>query len=106
MPIVMDNLDILGLTTQQLNKVRDIAQQNFKVVEQINAEYHLLKTELKETLLDGEITSKEAANNLVAELAQLDKKRMSLTVECAQGLKAILSPEQFDEIISLYQFQK
>lgn len=106
MPIVMDNLDLLELTTEQLNQIRDIAQQNFKRVEQINAEYHLLKSELREILLDKDSSEMQQSQKLVEELAELDRQRMMLTVECAQGLKRILSAEKFSEITSLYEFQR
>lgn len=87
MPIVMDNLDILNLQPEQINEVRAIARKNFSVVEFINAEYHNLKTELKEILLDKNNLNTERASQIVSELAELDKKRMTLTLECAFGLK-------------------
>lgn len=105
MPIVMDNLDILNLKPEQINQVRAIARKNFSVVEFINAEYHNLKTELKEVLLDSSELNTQRATQIVAELAELDKKRMTLTLECAFGLKQALGRETFEEIVSTLEFQ-
>jgi len=105
MPIVMDNLDILDLQPDQINAVRAIARKNFSVVEYINAEYHNLKTELKEVLLDTNNLNTERANQIVAELAEFDKKRMTLTLECTFGLKQALGKEKFQEIVSTLEFQ-
>ena len=105
MPIVMDNLDILNLRLEQINDVRAIARKNFSVVEFINAEYHNLKTELKEVLLDANNLNTQRATQIVAELAELDKKRMTLTLECAFGLKKALGEDKFQEIVSTLEFQ-
>ena len=105
MPIVMDNLDILNLQPEQINEVRAIARKNFSVVEFINAEYHNLKTELQEVLLDANNLNTQRATQIVAELAELDKKRMTLTLECAFGLKKALGKEKFEEIVSTLEFQ-
>ena len=105
MPIVMDNLDILNLQSEQIDQVRAIARKNFSVVEFINAEYHNLKTELQEVLLDANNLNTQRATQIVAELAELDKKRMTLTLECAFGLKQALGKEKFEEIVSTLEFQ-
>lgn len=105
MPIVMDNLDILNLQPEQISQVRAIARKNFSVVEFINAEYHNLKTELKEILLDSNNLKTERASQIVTELAELDKKRMTLTLECAFGLKNALGKDKFQEVVSTLEFQ-
>jgi Spy/CpxP family protein refolding chaperone len=105
MPIVMDNLDRLNLTPAQLDKVRAISRDNFAKVEYINAKYNDIKSELKEITLDVE-GDKARALKLVDELGELDKQRMRLTVECAFGLKALLTAEQYDEVIATLNFNQ
>ena len=105
MPIVMENLDILNLTTSQLDQIRGIARQNFSQVEYINAAYHDLKTELKEILLDGQNKNSQRATKIVSELAELDKQRITLTVQCAFNLKNVLGTETFNEVVSTLEFQ-
>ncbi|MDG6778517.1 hypothetical protein QCB44_07360 [Thiomicrorhabdus sp. zzn3] len=104
MPIVMDNLELLQLTPEQLDQVRAIARSNFAEVEFINAKYHDIKSELKENTLDG-AGDKNHSLQLIQELSELDKKRMALTIECVFGLKQILTEEQYQEVISLLSFQ-
>ncbi|WP_178863204.1 Spy/CpxP family protein refolding chaperone [Thiomicrorhabdus cannonii] len=105
MPIVMDNLDRLHLTPAQLDKVRAISRDNFAKVEYINAQYHEIKSELKEITLDVD-GDKSRALQLVNELGELDKQRMTLTVECAFGLKSLLTAEQYDEVIATLKFNQ
>lgn len=105
MPIVMDNLDTLELTPAQLDQVRAISRKSFATVEQINAEYHEIKTELKEELLDFGNQDNSHSQKLLEELVALDKKRMMLTLECTLGLKKILSEEKFNEVVSTLEFQ-
>ncbi|BCN94013.1 hypothetical protein THMIRHAM_17980 [Thiomicrorhabdus immobilis] len=105
MPIVMDNLDTLQLTEVQLDQVRAISRKSFAGVEQINAEYHVIKTELKEELLDSNNQDSQHSKQLVEELVALDKKRMMLTLECTLGLKKVLSKAQFKEVVAQLEFQ-
>jgi hypothetical protein len=105
MPIVMDNLDTLELTSEQLNQVRDISRKSFATVEEINAEYHAIKSELKEELLDFDNQDNAHSKKLLEELIALDKKRMMLTLECTLGLKKILAETKFKEIVSTLEFQ-
>ena len=103
MPIVMDNLDTLHLTPAQLDQVRQISRKNFAEVEYINAQYHDLKSQVREATLDPEANPAEV-RQWVKELASLDEKRMLLTVDCAFGLKKILTPEQFQELLNIQSF--
>ncbi|WP_028487062.1 hypothetical protein [Thiomicrorhabdus chilensis] len=103
MPIVMDNLDTLKLTPKQLDEVRAIARANFSEVEYINAQYHNLKSALKDETLDLS-GNKTQSLKLISELAELDRKRMTLTIECVYGLKQILSDVQYDEVIAILEF--
>jgi len=105
MPIVMDNLDTLELTPEQLDQVRAISRKSFADVEEINAEYHAIKTELKEELLNPENQDNLHSKKLVEELIALDKKRMTLTLECTLGLKQILKDNKFNEVIETLEFQ-
>jgi len=105
MPIVMDNLDTLELTSEQLDQVRAISRKSFATVEEINAEYHAIKSELKEELLDVSNQDNKHSQKLVNELISLDKKRMKLTLECTLGLKKILSEEKYNEVVSTLEFQ-
>lgn len=105
MPVVMDNLDRLNLTPAQLDKVRAISRENFAKVEYINAQYHEIKSELKEITLDRQ-GDKTRALKLVEELGEIDKQRMRLTVECAFGLKSVLSAEQYDEVVATLSFNQ
>ncbi len=105
MPIVMDNLDTLELSSEQLDQIRAISRQNFSKVESINAEYHHIKTELKEELLNPENQDNQYSRKLLAQLLKLEEQRMTLTLECTLGLKKILPAEKFKEILSLLEFQ-
>lgn len=105
MPIVMDNLDTLELTTDELDQIRAVSRKSFSMVEQINAEYHEIKSELKEELLDIHNQDNVHSQKLVEELVALDKKRMELTLECTLALKQILPQNKFEEVISLLDFQ-
>ena len=104
MPLVIDNLDLLNVTAEQRNAFRTIARKNFKEVEYINAQYNNLKNELKEELLDYKANETHSLT-LLKELAMLDQKRMLLTINCANGLKKVLSQAQYEELISLLEFQ-
>jgi len=104
MPIVLDNLDTLEISGSQLDKVRAISRKSFAEVEYINAQYNNLKNELKDEAIDAN-GSLENSMKLVRELATLDQKRMTLTVECVFGLKQVLTAEQYEELIALLEFQ-
>lgn len=105
MPIVMNNLDTLELTEEQLDHVRAISRKSFATVEQINAEYHVIKSELKEELMNSENLDNKHSKKLLDELVELDKKRMMLTLECTLGLKKVLSKAKFKEVVALLEFQ-
>lgn len=104
MPLLLDNLDILKVNQEQLSNVRLISRKSFAEVEYINAQYHNIKTELKEELLDFNADATHSLK-LSQELAKLDQKRMQLTIECANGLKKVLNQEQYEELIALLEFQ-
>ncbi len=103
MPIVMDNLDTLNLSQAQLDQVREVARKNFAQLEFLNAQYHELKTELKEETLDvaGDI---QKSRKLIEELGELDKQKMNFTIECVFALKRILTAEQYEEVIATLNF--
>ncbi|MBN2647188.1 MAG: periplasmic heavy metal sensor [Thiotrichales bacterium] len=103
MPILMDNLDILNLTPEQLTKVRSISRKSFEELNYLNAEYHLVKSELKEVLFLTQ-PMQEKANQLAQQLSKMEAKRLQLSIECAEELKQILTPEQHKELISLANF--
>ncbi len=105
MPIVMDNLDTLNLSQAQLDKVRVVSRGSFSKIEFINAQYHELKTQLKEETLDvsGDI---QTSRELIEELVELDKQRMSLTIECVFSLKEILTAEQYEEVVATLNFNE
>jgi hypothetical protein len=105
MPLLIDNLDTLQLSPVQMQKVRGIARDNFAQVESINAQYHHLKTELREVTLDKQ-GNKTRSLKLIQELAELDAQRMALTIECVFGLKEILSLEQYEELIAIMEFTR
>ena len=105
MPIVINNLDILDLTPQQMDEVRKISRESMHQAKQINAEYHLIKSELAEYLLEPSPLKQATSAQLLDELAALDRQRMQLTVDCAEGLKKVLGADLFTEIVSLYQFK-
>lgn len=104
MPLLLDNLDILQVSQDQLSEIRLISRKSFAEVEYINAQYHNIKSELKDELLDFDT---DAVNSLKLsqELAKLDQKRMQLTVECANDLKKVLNQAQYEELIALLEFQ-
>ena len=105
MPVVIDNLDILEISQQELNELRNISKDSFAKVEEINALYNDIKTELKEELLDVNNTTNEHSKKLVKQLVELDQKRMILTLDCTQRLKQILSPEKYNEVVELLEFR-
>ncbi|BBP46407.1 hypothetical protein THMIRHAS_17800 [Thiosulfatimonas sediminis] len=103
MPVLMDNLNLFELTPEQMQQVRSISRKSFADLEYLNAEYHLVKTELRDLLFDPK-PHPAAEQKLIESLAKMEAKRLVLTVDCAEGLKAILSPEQFAELIELATF--
>ncbi|MBN2866794.1 MAG: hypothetical protein JXK16_12365 [Thiotrichales bacterium] len=104
MPLLLDNLELLNVTQEQLSEIRQISRKNFAEVEYINAQYHNLKSELKDELLDVNVNA-EHSLKLAQELAQLEQKRFQLTINCANGLKNLLSASQYEELIGLLEFQ-
>lgn len=104
MPLLLDNLELLKVSPQQLSEIRQISRKNFAEVEYINAQYHNLKSELKDELLDVKM-GPEHSLKLAQELAQLEQKRFQLTINCANGLKTLLSESQYEELIELLEFQ-
>jgi len=104
MPLLLDNLELLNVTPQQLSEIRQISRKNFAEVEYINAQYHNLKSELKDELLDFNVDA-EHSLKLAQELAQLEQKRFQLTINCANGLKKLLNQTQYEELIGLLEFQ-
>jgi hypothetical protein len=105
MPVVIDNLDTLELNPEQISQVRQIARTNFSQVEYINAQYHNVKTQLQEETL-GKDGQQASSLKLIDELGEIDKKRMQLTIECVFGLKAILTPQQYAELMAIVAFNK
>ena len=103
MPVLMDNLDLLNLSSQQLDKVRAISRKSFQELEFLNAEYHVTKKELQELLHDTSPAQQKAAQ-LAEALSQMELKRLQLSIECAEGLKMVLTPEQHQELINLATF--
>lgn len=105
MPIVIENLDTLEISQQELNELRKISRENFAKVEEINALYHDIKTELKEELLDLNNQDNKHSKELVAQLVELEQKRMMLTLNCTQRLKQILPAAKYEEVIELLEFR-
>lgn len=104
MPIVIENLDTLEIIQKELDELRKISRENFAKVEEINALYHDIKTELKEELLYFDNKDNKHSQELVNKLSELDKKRMMLTLDCTLRLKSILSEDKFNEVIELLEF--
>jgi Spy/CpxP family protein refolding chaperone len=105
MPVVMDNLDTLQISQEQLDKLRVVSRGSFSKIEFINAQYHQLKTQLKEETLEvGSDIQK--SRHLIDELVKLDKQRMSLTIECVFSLKEILTQEQYKEVVATLKFNE
>lgn len=105
MPIVIENLDTLEISQQELNELRKISRENFAKVEEINALYHDIKTELKEELLDLNNQDNKHSKELVTQLVELEQKRMMLTLNCTQRLKQILPASKYEEVIELLEFR-
>jgi Spy/CpxP family protein refolding chaperone len=103
MPVLMDNLDLMNLSSEQLSKVREISRQNFQELEFLNAEYHDVKSELKELLYDSELHKKQVAA-LAKKLSEMELKRLSLTIDCVENLKQVLTPIQHEELMNLVNF--
>ena len=105
MPIVIENLDTLEISKQELNELRNISRDNFAKVEEINALYHDIKSELKEELLDVNNKDNQHSKDLVSQLVKLEQQRMMLTLDCTQRLKQILPAEKYNEVIELLEFR-
>lgn len=103
MPVLLDNLSLLELTAKQTQQARVLAQQNFQALAYLNAQYQDMKAELKELLLSPELTS-EQTDRLSQSISQLEQKRLKLTIDCAEGLKQILTPDQFKELVDIAYF--
>lgn len=105
MPIVIENLDTLEISQKELNELRQISKDNFAKVEEINALYHDIKSELKEELLDSNNKDNNHSKALVQKLVDLEQQRMLLTLDCTLRLKQILPAEKYDEVIELLEFR-
>lgn len=100
MPHVMPNAMLLEITPEQAPHIRQIA--NVMTAERESNE--IMTRELRKEL--WELTSRyevdpAAQKELIKLIAEAEKRRVEMSIECAAQLREILNPEQWDLLVEL-----
>ncbi|UQB42988.1 Spy/CpxP family protein refolding chaperone [Thiomicrospira microaerophila] len=100
MPHVMPNAMLLEISPEQAPQIRQIA--NVMTAERESNE--IMTRELRKEL--WELTSRyetdpAAQQELIKLIAEAEKRRVEMSIECAAQLRQILSPEQWDLLVEL-----
>ncbi|WP_029935307.1 hypothetical protein [Thiomicrospira pelophila] len=101
MPYVLPNAELLEITPDQAQKVREISSN----VNPEREDNELYSKELRKELWELLSSSKEPEQDDLKELIQLiskaEQRRVAMSVECATQLRAILTPSQWDLLVGL-----
>lgn len=101
MPYVMPNAELLEITPDQAQKIRQISSK----VNPEREDNELFSKELRKELWELLSSSTEPDQAELQELIQLiskaEQRRVAMSVECATQLRAILTPSQWELLVGL-----
>lgn len=101
MPYVMPNAELLEITPDQAQQIRQIASK----VNPEREDNELFTKELRKELWELLSSSIEPDQTELQELIQLiskaEQRRVAMSVECATQLRAILTPSQWKLLVGL-----
>lgn len=100
MPHVMPNAMMLEITPEQAMQIRQVASTMTMEREDNESMTLELRRELWE-LTSSYKTDISAQNELVELIAQAEKRRVEMSLECAQQLREILHQDQWELLVEL-----
>lgn len=102
MPVVFDNPDFFELSAKQKQQVAVLAQNTNAQRESLDQSIVDLRQELREEQLKYHSDAK-LVRYLVGEIQKQENQRLQLSIDCANGLRGILTEKQWATLIELAQ---
>jgi hypothetical protein len=102
MPIVLNNPDFFEFTNAQKKKIALVAQNTNQVREDLDQSILDMRNELREEL-SKYAPSKKLVSYLTKETQTQENRRLQLSIDCADGLRKVMTAEQWKTLIELMQ---
>ncbi|MCH9742084.1 MAG: hypothetical protein K0U21_02640 [Proteobacteria bacterium] len=102
MPIVLNNPDFFEFTDKQKKQIAIVAQNTNQTREDLDQSILDLRNELREEVVKYQ-TDKKLITYLTKEIQKQENRRLLLSVECADGLRKVMTAEQWKTLIELMQ---
>lgn len=102
MPIVLNNPDFFEFTDKQKKQIAIVAQNTNQTREDLDQSILDLRNELREEIVKYQ-TNKKLITYLTKEIQKQENRRLLLSVECADGLRKVMTAEQWKTLIELMQ---
>lgn len=102
MPIVLNNPDFFEFTEKQKKQIAMIAQNTNQTREDLDQSILDLRNELREEIVKYQ-SDKKLITYLTKEIQKQENHRLLLSVECADGLRKVMTAEQWKTLIELTQ---
>lgn len=103
--LIMDNSQELGITEDQLAKIRDIKMKTKKMLIMKEAEIDVIELDIKSGLWQDNVDM-AAIGLLVAKKYELEKEKAIGIVEACIAIKGILNPEQMSKLKAMCAVKK
>lgn len=100
MPALLDNPDFFSLSDQQRKAVMQVAQASSASREALDQTILDLRKELRDEQ-EKFVPDAKLVAYLLKEIAQQEAKRLQQSIDCANGLKGILTSQQWNTLIEL-----
>lgn len=100
-PLVKQNADALGLTAEQRADLQNWLETSPAKRKALEAEAIAARAALRAAILDGAPTEERAA--LAAKIGEYEVKLVTMRSNCADHWRAVLTPEQFAQLVALAQ---
>lgn len=102
MPVLLNNPDFFDFTAEQKKQIAQIGQETNQLREGLDQSIVDARVELREALMRY-TTNKKLVQQLMQEVNTQEAQRLSLSIKCANGLRKVLSAEQWKILIELTQ---
>jgi len=99
---MLKNQDELGLSDEQVNKIKDLKYATKREVIKRDAEIDLVKVDIKQKLHEDK-TDVEGINTLIDKKYALKNEKAKYSVKTYADLKNILTEEQMKELKTLFR---
>ena len=96
------NADALGLSEEQVDKIKSLKSEAKKDLIMKKAEIEVLAIDIRALLHDNEVDVK-AANDLIDKKYKIKKEKSKNLVQALADIKAVLSAEQHDKVKEIWK---